>query len=320
MKRAFTLIELLVVIAIIAILAAILFPVFTQAKEQAKKTQALSNTKQTALGIIQYLVDSDDVYPLSHRLMGSQLRSHETPAGWGTLDAERYDGILWGNSIQPYLKNYEVTTGPGVLPTNIAAYGYPDPSRPRAGRRPRSTSMSMNGLLHAYSASAVTQPSKLTLVWWGNMREDLPGFAYTNPNLGCGSQQAAGHYYLMPDCRFNPGGRPSTNATGQNDYSLPPYDGAKDSAWVQGRGMCYVSCDGSAKWRGQNQNGQPTPTGRMYTSYEDPTMTYNTKGQQFRYHRCQIAGTSNALYLSFFRPDSEFNYQFGNTSSTRCTQ
>src|ERR1700716_4080994 len=64
MKRAFTLIELLVVIAIIAILAAILFPVFAQAKLAAKKTSDLSNLKQIGLGTKIYLSDYDDtLYP-----------------------------------------------------------------------------------------------------------------------------------------------------------------------------------------------------------------------------------------------------------------
>ena len=63
MKKAFTLIELLVVIAIIAILAAILFPVFAQAKMAAKKTQSISNTKQVNLGLLLYLPDYDDLYP-----------------------------------------------------------------------------------------------------------------------------------------------------------------------------------------------------------------------------------------------------------------
>jgi prepilin-type N-terminal cleavage/methylation domain-containing protein/prepilin-type processing-associated H-X9-DG protein len=65
MKRsfAFTLIELLVVIAIIAILAAILFPVFAQAKEAAKRTSCLSNSKQTDLALIMYANDSDDMTP-----------------------------------------------------------------------------------------------------------------------------------------------------------------------------------------------------------------------------------------------------------------
>src|SRR5215217_67863 len=63
MKRAFTLIELLVVIAIIAILAAILFPVFAQAKEAAKKTATLSNAKQLGTAMLIYESDYDDCMP-----------------------------------------------------------------------------------------------------------------------------------------------------------------------------------------------------------------------------------------------------------------
>ena len=62
-SKAFTLIELLVVIAIIAILAAILFPVFAQAKAAAKKTSCLSNTKQVGLAALMYANDNDDGLP-----------------------------------------------------------------------------------------------------------------------------------------------------------------------------------------------------------------------------------------------------------------
>jgi prepilin-type N-terminal cleavage/methylation domain-containing protein len=62
--KAFTLIELLVVIAIISILAAILFPVFAQAREKARQTACLSNMKQVGPGLNQYLQDYDEVFPL----------------------------------------------------------------------------------------------------------------------------------------------------------------------------------------------------------------------------------------------------------------
>jgi prepilin-type N-terminal cleavage/methylation domain-containing protein len=61
----FTLIELLVVIAIIAILAAILFPVFAQAREKARQTQCVNNIKQFALAVFQYVQDYDETYPMS---------------------------------------------------------------------------------------------------------------------------------------------------------------------------------------------------------------------------------------------------------------
>ncbi|MFQ3587063.1 MAG: prepilin-type N-terminal cleavage/methylation domain-containing protein [Fimbriimonadaceae bacterium] len=90
--RAFTLIELLVVIAIIAILAAILFPVFAQAKESAKRTQSLSNVKQINTGIIIYLNDYDDMYPWSARNAHPGEPTHP--------------GLtFWFNVVDPYIKS-----------------------------------------------------------------------------------------------------------------------------------------------------------------------------------------------------------------------
>jgi len=89
-RKAFTLIELLVVIAIIAILAAILFPVFAQAKAAAKKTASVSNEKQEALAIIMYDGDSDGQFPLAFQ--GQQWTGND----------------LWAQRVQPYTKSIGV--------------------------------------------------------------------------------------------------------------------------------------------------------------------------------------------------------------------
>lgn len=103
MKKAFTLIELLVVIAIIAILAAILFPVFAQAKAAAKKTADLSNQKQISLGLIMYSGDNDDVLPSAyfHRAFN--------PALGGTAGGY----VHWSAMVQPYVKNLDMFVSPG---------------------------------------------------------------------------------------------------------------------------------------------------------------------------------------------------------------
>jgi prepilin-type N-terminal cleavage/methylation domain-containing protein len=85
----FTLIELLVVIAIIAILAAILFPVFAQAREQARKTTCMSNMKQLSLATLQYIQDYDEMFP------GSNEKSAQIPSsmGWDPkCDPKQPDG------------------------------------------------------------------------------------------------------------------------------------------------------------------------------------------------------------------------------------
>jgi len=93
-RAGFTLIELLVVIAIIAILAAILFPVFAQAKMAAKKTVMVSNMKQNLLGVAMYSNDSDDMLPMK-AIIGYDVAN---PAN------------TWDKLIQPYLKNYAILT------------------------------------------------------------------------------------------------------------------------------------------------------------------------------------------------------------------
>ena len=98
--RAFTLIELLVVIAIIAILAAILFPVFAKAREKARQTSCASNLKQIGLGILQYAQDYDEKVPANHT--GVQGNWLGTGNRW-------YE---WWFAVHPYIKNWQVFACP----------------------------------------------------------------------------------------------------------------------------------------------------------------------------------------------------------------
>ncbi|MEN6641831.1 MAG: DUF1559 domain-containing protein [Armatimonadia bacterium] len=114
MRRGFTLIELLVVIAIIAILAAILFPVFAKAREKARQSSCLSNVKQISIGILSYAQDYDEVLP----------RVNINPA------PNVYYGWVW--MLQPYVKNVQLFTCPskntavwtGTDPAVYSGFGY----------------------------------------------------------------------------------------------------------------------------------------------------------------------------------------------------
>lgn len=105
--KGFTLIELLVVIAIIAILAAILFPVFAKAREKARQTSCLSNVKQVGTAIMQYAQDYDEKYP-AVRLLASS-------GNWS---------LYWPDLVQPYVNNYQLFVCPS------GSYPIVDANRP----------------------------------------------------------------------------------------------------------------------------------------------------------------------------------------------
>ena len=107
-KKGFTLIELLVVIAIIAILAAILFPVFAQARDKARQSSCLSNVKQIATAIILYTDDYDEQYPAS----ADQDAGALIPAGWGNMLVTNAHAVQ--EQLHPYVKNYSLYVCPSA--------------------------------------------------------------------------------------------------------------------------------------------------------------------------------------------------------------
>jgi len=104
-KTGFTLIELLVVIAIIAILAAILFPVFAKARENARKTQCASNIRQLATAVHMYAGDYDETGPIG----AYADPTVQVPSGYSVWDPTQID---WRFEVHPYIKNGQLFTCP----------------------------------------------------------------------------------------------------------------------------------------------------------------------------------------------------------------
>ena len=121
-RRAFTLIELLVVIAILAILAAILFPVFAQAREKARSTSCLSNLKQLGVGLTLYIDDFDEGVPFARMAMAGPMQSH----------------LSWTDTLQPYLTSHQLLRCPSDdsqlwsagRPSSYGINGYFTPNHP----------------------------------------------------------------------------------------------------------------------------------------------------------------------------------------------
>jgi len=129
MRKGFTLIELLVVIAIIAILAAILFPVFARAREKARQTSCLANVKELTLAFLMYTEDYDECLPARTYNAASAFLY---PNGTSTSRA-----MPWNVAIYPYVKNTAVYNCPSLGRTDIAGWGpwngEPTSYRPKYG-------------------------------------------------------------------------------------------------------------------------------------------------------------------------------------------
>jgi len=157
-RSGFTLIELLVVIAIIAILAAILFPVFARAREKARTASCLSNVKQIGLGVMMYCQDYDETYPLTN--------TWNYPAACVPVTLT----YAWREAIMPYVKNGQL---------------FVCPSTRAQGQIGNGNNMGVQGYLMNYyfgywnpvSMASVTAPAEVAMVGDGRYNSNSPNNA-----------------------------------------------------------------------------------------------------------------------------------------------
>ena len=174
-KKGFTLIELLVVIAIIAILAAILFPVFARARENARRASCQSNLKQIGLGIMQYTQDYDEKYPMLYSVNGvSGQTGSVAPNRFGATALQ-----MWNGLIDPYVRSQQVYSCPSVGSTSRLVdvqgdgSGFPVVGTLSYCATRKNTAQSSDGLFVdpnygdgvPVSLAAVVSPSQKIAIW-----------------------------------------------------------------------------------------------------------------------------------------------------------
>lgn len=304
---AFTLIELLVVIAIIAILAAILFPVFAQAREKARQTSCLSNNKQLGLSVMMYLEDYDETYPLSYGFYPGigwlSLYSHDVPADWATNDPATVAayGAFWANSTQPYVKSLGILACPsGAIyqdPFHAQNGDFAHPLKPWGN-----TTYTYNGLLHGYAQAGVNTPAGLILMWEGYGKVQQAGAAFSYPLLDC-TKDPNGPCAYVPnsagkDCY---GGADYPNGGASYYYSLGPNGEATFATeWIHTQGVTMTFADGHAKWRHLSSTASNDPGAPLATDpNNDPFYLYNKAGFGW-------GPWTDGCHVWLFRPDGNF--------------
>ena len=288
-RPGFTLIELLVVIAIIAILAAILFPAFARARENARRASCMSNMKQLGLGIIQYTQDYDEMYPIgSHSLYSSNTY---------------YDAIGWGGQIYSYVKSAQIyqcpsdtTTAPAGM--SVVSYGAnddvmgytvgtPGQQQPRLSQL-TAPAVSVELFEMSGSYANVTDPAEAQPACSGTACYNSCG-GNGNDNMCCNGTGTPSTRSTQQFATGYMGGRTYNPVTTCGWGSSPNFDGGCNTG-PTGRhldGSNFLLFDGHAKWF----KGSNVSNGLEAGSPNDPQ---NATGNQV------AAGTQNGVFAATF--------------------
>ncbi len=281
-RSGFTLIELLVVIAIIAILAAILFPVFAQAREKARTISCLSNLKQINTGRLMYVQDFDEVNPIAfpNNNAGNSIYTSPPDLRPPATEARKAQAI---NAIQPYMKNYQLYACPSsaiwsVNPVSgnpLIAYTY-------------------NGLLNAYPESGETSPVNVISFWGGLLKNELTGYAFASPVLS-GLAGQGGPAITYQACTRDATGNCTACSGNNGGTSYPILFGgpANYDAWVHTQGDNVSYADGHAKYKVQVSGVTNTPWASI-----DPATGNAAPGGSYSYYY-------DGCHAYLFRPDYE---------------
>jgi len=301
-KSAFTLIELLVVIAIIAILAAILFPVFAQAKVAAKKTQAISNVKNLSTAAQIYLSDYDDQFPIANiwnpqNNLTAYNRFVPTPAeqaaSFTDIRGINAFNTFYTNSMRAYIKNEQIYDDP-VATSTTSIYSLSIANGMPYQNIKNNYGYAYNGLLNSYSSTAVNAPSSLILFSQDGNRK-APGAWFANPYMGCENavRDAA--------CVYKPGHAACASTdNGSTSFVSRSTGGA---GWNMYSGHWVVSyADGHAKTRklGAGTTGPTDPRVDPFTQWQG---TNGATNLMLRWWSAENAGGCHAY---MFRPDLDF--------------
>jgi len=268
--KAFTLIELLVVIAIIAILAAILFPVFAKVREKARMTSCLSNEKQLGLGVTQYVQDNDELFPCGNK----------------------GDGAGWAGQIYPYVKSVAVYHCPDDSGTGggIESYGISS-NLTASGRMQSNDNTPLGGPM---SIAQLNAPAKTVL-----MAETIACATYQSPSnlLEVTSPSIDGlNYATYAGISLNVSSAVCTNVASGNLGGVSGYSLGK----ARHQDSCnFLLADGHSKYL---QPVRVSPGFNAFTSTDDQsaqgvnTTTGRAAGTEFAGNSARTGGAFDATF------------------------